>query len=89
MRRADGIYSELKAIFEDVLHAKSGRQSIPPERGRSAKRRCGCSRATSSFKSRSGNRKKIVEAFSTDRARAEWAEVLAQCCSRLDIIQST
>jgi hypothetical protein len=31
MKRADGIYSELKAIFEDVPRAKTGRQNIPPE----------------------------------------------------------
>jgi len=35
------------------------------------------------------SQEKIIEKFSTDLVRAEWAEVLEQCCSRLDVIRST
>jgi hypothetical protein len=64
MKRVDGMHSELKAIFEDMPRAKSGRQNIPPEKGKSAKWRFGSSRGRSSF-SRSGSRKIVVEEFST------------------------
>ena len=35
------------------------------------------------------SQEKIIEKFSTDLVRTEWAEVLEQCCSRLDVIRST